>query len=231
MTKDLIFIDGQEGFVDLELLESWRCFINGTCRESGYHQILNLSFNKDAKGRWVYIPFNPAERNMLISMQISYRNLSRIYYEVVNNFDNRIAALRKKFERARNPVIKAKWNDAIRHVLKEMNQSDADVDFGVINSLLEKLPKKFYERRTQRIRLKIFSNVDALFLECDVLKIRVVAIPYLECQYGLGRIKLNWQEIAMVKSMKELLKIKDDVSTFDSYIDKWTERLIHEVTI
>lgn len=33
----------------------------------------------------------------------------------------------------------------------------------------------------------------------------------------------------MVKSMKELLSIKDDETTFDTYIDKWAERLVKKM--
>jgi hypothetical protein len=68
-------------------------------------------------------------------------------------------------------------------------------------------------------------------INCTILKISSVAIPYLENQFSLKRIELNPQEQVMIKSMKELLAIKDETTTFDIYIDKWVERLVKKMEI
>jgi hypothetical protein len=238
MVNDLILIDGQEGFVDLSLIEEWAIkeertitqyngysFKELKTKESGHHTIPVISFQKDNKHRaWgCYVTDNPSDRLMLIGMQISYKNLARIFHKISHEIDERTKKFKDKMNKAKTMTTRAKYNNLIRKLIKEEEQYAEDY-FRIIYRLLSKLPVKYHSK--EKIIIPLRGRGDNPYLECSIIKIKTIAIPYLESQFLLKRIELDKQEQDMVKSMKELLSIKDDETTFDTYIDKWAERLI-----
>jgi hypothetical protein len=235
MVNDLILIDGQEGFVDLSFLEEWKLFINGVNRQAGYYTMPIISFRRHYKNRKedrddnLWMTDKPEDRLAFIGMQISYNNLARIYHKIRHNIDERVLIAKKQMKKAKTMKQRSLFNDKIRQLIKEQNQYDAFVRFEIIYSLLKKIPEKYYCRENKIVYVnKRGRAYDYPYphIECTILKIKAIAIPYLENQFSLNRIELNYEEQAMIKSMKELLAIKDEDTTFDTYIDKWSERLI-----
>jgi len=89
------------------------------------------------------------------------------------------------------------------------------------------VPKKYfhYEQLDVDCSCKLM-NVDRLSIHLNIFSVNTIVIPYLENQSELKRIIFTKEEGAVIKAIKELLKVKDDTVTFDSYIDSWAKRLL-----
>lgn len=176
MTNDLILIDGQEGFVDLALIEEWAIKeesydISGyselKTRASGYHTISMLSFQKKLKDFHLYTTKERADRLILIGMQISYRNLSRIFRKINHKIDERTKILKDKMNKAKTMITRNKYNHLIRKLIKEEEQEPEDY-FKIIYRLLKKLPEKYHTREKTIIPLK--GKGSNPYLECSIIK-------------------------------------------------------------
>lgn len=272
MTNDLIFVDGQEGFIDLDFFIQMdisnnyhrdKDFLEMSSRtdfrnfdDSKLVKPLIETMDKDRKNGWLRVssfhkieyPFGRISytnndgvdlKRKLTVLDISRNNVSREFSRMSSPYDKTIDYWNTRIEYYRNIkrkngnkkscYRKEKIEECTRNIrrnfrLKFRNPwvSDYENEFGLVLRLVRRCPERFCS-----VFKDVFEN-ENMSTRFDVYLLRVSSkiIPYLEQQLGLGRISLTEEEKRMLFSLKEAMRVKDNSTTFDSYIDNWAKKLM-----
>ena len=224
MTNDIVLVNGQEGFIDLEIVDKIK--IDG--REFSL-QRANSIINGTLSGHRRKI--STILKHRFISLQISRNHITREYGAI--KYEKEI----KKLTRWLNAMHKIhpghrKGINKVRSRLTELKnmkrQSIYNFDKEVFETLTKKIPKRYKGEREEQFDLPWYGR-DGMKITVFLKWISHKSIPYLEQQYQLRRIKLSEDEEYMLHAFKEAMRIRDEKTTFTDYIDKWARNLGKEV--
>jgi hypothetical protein len=270
MGNELIYIDGQEGFISLNIfleMDFYRYYsaklhaerlkknLESYLRNSpklDYYEVAvtpNSFYLYDVSNEILFTRVLRYYRGFsdkkplfkrLIVLQISQNHIAREFYlKKVSILDKGIDKLIMKIEHCHSLKSSYYKKKRIKECslkikrlkrLKKMNisyESFGEEHMKLIYSIADYIPKKYYFYNEEKF-VDESSKYSSDYLILKTFSLSHLAIPYLEQQLQLGRIKFSEDQYNMLLAIKEAMRVRDDNMTFDSYIDDWAGKLLKE---
>ena len=214
MVNDLIPMGNYNGFVDLKILKgSHISGYDGGKLESWCRYYKNEEVSAFRK-KIIVLRINES------SILVEYNNLNNPYQKMAEKIkkemDNYMVGLKNPQESSKLYAM----NKELRKNMKKSKESRYEGNLHVLYELVNKVPQKFYSTDEEHFTYKEY------FFNYKVLTIRVQIIPYVIQQVELGNMVVTKEEMNMVKALQEVMRVKDEKVTFDSYINEWVKRLL-----
>lgn len=224
--KELVFVDGQEGFVSLNIpLKIAHGYSYTLVNKEG----IKTMFENET----VVYPFNIIPCNLafpahilkyLTVMTISMNYIRREYNKIIKPYARAIEALENAIELNKgHPVIISRFNKEISRLLYLQRKSSVlNIPREVVDSFIARIPSRYFRYYDERKEWKTRQSDNTYFFVTSMLEIRVQALAFLEQQVELKRFVLSKEESALLMGMKEAMCVHDDASSFDDYLHKWS---------
>jgi hypothetical protein len=227
--NELVFIDGQEGFIDLVIPLKGKI-------ESAYTDILSGTV-----AWWEHKTFTAGSiptrfglgvptrvMHKLLSFRISMNHLRQSYCHNYANYEHAINKLQDAIWNCQSVVGRQKLTRTLKKLmLIEKSMECMELDMDVLGSLLALVPLKYITYDKQVIEWK--NDSKDWHVVIDTLKIATQAISFLEQQNELGRVSFDRKQRAMVQAMRECMSIHEEGQDFDTYINKWSDKILTEI--
>lgn len=222
MVNELVFVDGQESFIDLVIplrgeVESSNDAIQWWSRETFAEIPMHISRN-----------FPEQVRHRLLSLRISMNHLREYYVKAYYNYSVPIQKVQEALWRCTKLFGRRRLTATLRKLmLLEKNAESIMLDYKIIGSVVSLLPTRYLTYDKQVLEWQ-FDNLKWR-INLYLLKIQVQAIAYLEQQSDLGRVNLSKQTKAMLVAMRDCMAVHEEGQDFDTYINKWSDKILTEM--